>query len=79
MLRQNKFEPCFQDTDLMPFGKFKGEPLQDIPASYLKWLYDEMKPECGTNALGNINPNKQKIFNYIHNSMDAIRLELKDR
>jgi hypothetical protein len=23
----------------MPFGKHKGEPMQDIPASYLHWLW----------------------------------------
>ena len=28
-----------QDTDLMPFGKYKGTPMQDVPASYLHWLW----------------------------------------
>lgn len=31
------------DESLMPFGKFKGKKLEDVPASYLIWLYDENK------------------------------------
>lgn len=28
-----------QDTDPMPWGKYKGTPMQDVPADYLHWLY----------------------------------------
>ena len=28
-----------EDTDPMPFGKHKGEMMQDVPASYLHWLW----------------------------------------
>jgi uncharacterized protein (DUF3820 family) len=28
------------DQDLMPFGKYKGEKMEDVPASYLLWLRD---------------------------------------
>lgn len=28
------------DTDLMPFGKYKRQKMQDVPASYLLYLYD---------------------------------------
>jgi uncharacterized protein (DUF3820 family) len=30
---------ALNDTDLMPFGKYKGQPMQDVPASYLHWLW----------------------------------------
>jgi len=32
-------------TDLspMPFGKFKGAPMQDVPADYLHWLWVDGK------------------------------------
>jgi len=30
-----------EDSDLMPFGKHKNHRLDDIPASYLLWLYDQ--------------------------------------
>ena len=29
------------DLSPMPFGKFKGEKLEDVPASYLLWLWNE--------------------------------------
>ena len=43
------------DTDLMPFGKYKGMPLQDVPASYLHWLWtnerDPMRLKTATDPL----------------------------
>ena len=32
-----------QDTDAMPFGKYKGQKMQDVPASYLHWLWTQGK------------------------------------
>ena len=32
-----------QDTNKMPFCKYKGEPMQDVPASYLHWLWSNGK------------------------------------
>ncbi len=29
----------------MPYGKFKGKILSDIPSSYLKWFLDNVKQE----------------------------------
>ncbi len=29
------------DSDIMPLGKHKGKRLQNVPASYLMWLYDQ--------------------------------------
>jgi hypothetical protein len=28
-----------EDQDLMPFGKYKGQAMQDVPASYLFYLW----------------------------------------
>ena len=28
-----------QDGDAMPFGKHRGVPMQDVPASYPHWLW----------------------------------------
>jgi uncharacterized protein (DUF3820 family) len=29
------------DQDLIPFGKYKDEPMEKVPASYLLWLRDQ--------------------------------------
>jgi len=31
------------DNDTMPFGKYKGEKMANIPADYLVWLYENGK------------------------------------
>lgn len=34
-------EETFNDHSVMPFGKFKGKQLINVPAFYLLWLYNE--------------------------------------
>lgn len=29
------------DQSLMPFGKYKGRKMEEVPASYLLWLRDQ--------------------------------------
>jgi len=29
------------DSDLMPFGKYKGERMEKVPATYLSWIIDQ--------------------------------------
>ena len=31
----------FTDQTLMPFGKFKGTSMANVPAPYLLWLFNE--------------------------------------
>ena len=31
------------DNSLMPFGKYQGEKMANIPASYLLWLFENDK------------------------------------
>jgi DNA polymerase-3 subunit epsilon len=38
-------ETRLSDTDKMPFGKYKGQPMQDVPASYLHWLWTQQGME----------------------------------
>lgn len=64
MFLHNKRQPALQDTDLMPFGKYRGTPMQDVPASYLVWLKNE---GC----------NNVEVANYIHNSWEAIQQEVR--
>lgn len=58
---------AFNDLDIMPFGKFKGRPMQEVPASYLAWLKDN---EIKTDA---------QVWNYIIDNWSFIKDELPDR
>lgn len=49
----------FTDSSKMPFGKYKGDRLIDIPASYLLWLYE--------------NDRAGSIKSYIEENLDAIK------
>ena len=81
MRTNEKRFPAFTDTDPMPFGKHKGVPLQDVPPSYLEWMWNELqangyhKASVGPVLPEKIDP-KIKLANYIWNSKEAIEMEL---
>lgn len=53
------------DSDPMPFGKYKGQKMEDVPAQYLLWLYDENIQHAG-------------VKDYIERSYSALLTECKD-
>lgn len=80
MRTENKRQPAYNDLSLMPFGKYKGEPLQDIPASYLQWLWrDGIRDFSRNTTEGKDTPIsvREKILlgNYIWNSQNALEEE----
>ena len=61
------------DLDSMPFGKHKGARLQDVPASYLLWLWNEgLKGETGTPG------QRGDLARYIRDSMGALQMDDPD-
>lgn len=56
------------DLDPMPFGRHKGEPMQDIPASYLHWLW--------TNGVRDDHSNP--VRDYISEHMEALKQKHPD-
>jgi len=52
------------DSDLMPYGKYKGEKMANVPASYLLWLYENDK--CSTHVL-----------QYVRENYDVLKMEVK--
>ena len=38
----NKLEPL-DDESLMPWGKYKGDKMENVPDQYLKYMYDAEK------------------------------------
>lgn len=57
------------DLSPMPFGKYKGTPMQDVPASYLCWLWNNT--DVGKNKF-------DALHKYIEHSMSALKLEFPD-
>lgn len=55
------------DTSEMPFGKFKGKLMQDVPVDYLHYLWHKgMKNE------------DTSVANYIRDNLDVLKSENKD-
>ena len=56
------------DTDLMPFGKYRGEKMGNVPASYLRYIYDK----------GFVSAHKFcKVFRYIEENRDVIEHQIQ--
>jgi uncharacterized protein (DUF3820 family) len=56
------------DTDSMAFGKYKGQPMQDVPASYLHWLWKNGKKD------DKLCP----VADYIRRNIPALKKEYPD-
>jgi hypothetical protein len=65
-----------KDTDLMPFGEYKGIPMQDVPASYLHWWYRNAPYTRGLNEP--TIDSYRALLDYIHTSWDALVMETPD-
>ena len=64
-LMQIKMNKPLTDTCSMPFGEHADKDMEDVPASYLIWYYDQNFP----------NQNK-RVMEYVKENMDALRKEL---
>lgn len=67
-IRENEPTKGLEDTSPMPFGKFKGMSMQDVPADYLHWLWVSGKKH-DKNCL---------VADYIRRNLNALKLEHKD-
>lgn len=57
-----------EDTSPMPFGKYKGQPMQDVPARYLHWLW----------TTGKEHEHSDPVADYIRRNRDALAKEFTD-
>jgi uncharacterized protein (DUF3820 family) len=55
---------ALNDNSPMPFGKYKGEKMANVPADYLMWLYNEIK--CN-----------KDVRDYIEDNLDVLEQEIK--
>ena len=51
---------------IIPFGKYKGEKIANIPADYLVWLYENSKVFV-------------YVKDYIKENLDTLKLEIKQK
>lgn len=58
------------DTDPMPFGKYRGKPMQDVPVSYLHWLYHDS--EDGKREA------TDAVRQYVRDNITALKVENGD-
>jgi hypothetical protein len=56
------------DTDEMPFGKHRGVFMQDVPASYLHYLWQN----------GLKDDKQSNVTDYIRRNMNALKQEYPD-
>jgi uncharacterized protein (DUF3820 family) len=56
------------DLDKMPFGKYKGVILQEVPASYLHWMWTNGFKENRLSDVGD----------YIRRNLSALKQEYPD-
>lgn len=66
-----KMENSLRDTDRMPFGKYKGKMLIEIPDEYLLWLYGEMGKK-------NVSPFARPLYDYLESNIEAIKKNIDD-
>lgn len=59
----------FTDQTPMPFGKHKGQKLEDVPASYLLWCSENVEPTDDV---------RRALLTYIAENMAVIESELED-
>ena len=52
------------DNSLMPFGKYKGTKMADVPASYLIWIFENNK--CSI-----------EVIKYVRENLDVLKEEVK--
>jgi len=54
------------DLSLMPFGKYKGQEMINVPSNYLLFLYENNK------CYG-------ELKSYIEDNMDVIKSDIKNK
>ena len=57
------------DSDLMPFGKYKGTKMANVPAKYLIWLYEN----TDNNFRG-----AQEVSRYTFANMDVLKKQAEE-
>ena len=63
------YAPLTDDTR-MPYGRYKGYSMSQVPASYFHYLWTHGKRE--------INPGEDPVADYVRARLTALKAEFKD-
>ncbi len=55
------------DADKMPFGKYRGDKMEDVPASYFHYLW-----------MNGLKKEKSPVAEYVRENLSALRKEHTD-
>lgn len=72
VFKKSMSESQVTDLSSMPFGAHKGKKMQDVPAQYLLWLYDN------DTGLWCDKQRNQALKKYIEDSWDALLKDYPD-
>ncbi len=64
-------EVVLDDKSPMPFGRYKGTEMANVPADYLLWLYEGLK-----NTFLTVNTDQYRVFIYIKDNLDVLETEV---
>lgn len=64
--------PYLDDSAPMPFGKHKGVKMEDVPASYLHWLWSSSRSGQSKDTT------TQLVLDYIERNKAALAKENED-
>jgi len=67
-----KNKPKLQDQSYMPFGKHRNERMEDVPASYLHYLYINGIRES------NADSDQGRVCRYIFDNLQSLKQEYPD-
>ena len=54
------------DESPMPYGKYKGRPMEDVPADYLIWLVDNQRAS-------------PEVMSYVEENREVLNKEIKEK
>lgn len=57
-------EDKLTDAGIMPYGRYQGWKMIDVPAEYLLWLFENHKCD-------------RRVRDYIEDNMSALEMEVK--
>lgn len=59
------------DNDIMPFGKYRGEAMANVPASHLLWLKEKFEKDGAYGRDGKL------VNQYIKDNLEVLQIEIQ--